>query len=178
MDGNLDVKGAILLYTLASLMITFAGFAAVLLGIRQAAGGHLSLLDRFLAKTVLIHVFILTWGAVLPPLLMLYGISEDKVWKVAAVLFAIPMLAFLLTYSHRRQKAVGQRPVRSAYAVFVGGGSAVVVAMLVYVWGGFEHTAAAYISAVVLDFFSLAYAFVTALDIILSHPTPPADLTK
>jgi hypothetical protein len=178
-EGNLDVRGAILLYTLAGLMITFAGFAAVLLGIRQAAGGHLSLLDRFLAKTVLTHVFVLTWGAVLPPLLMLYGIAEDRVWKIAAVLFAIPMLAFLLTYPHRRRKAVGHRPAASAYAVFVLGGSVVVVAMLVYVLGGFEHGAAAYISAVVVDFFTLAYAFVVALDVVLSHnEPPPADLTK
>jgi hypothetical protein len=177
-EGNLDVKGAILLYTLAGLMITFAGFAAVMLAIRQAAGGHLSLLDRFLAKTVLIHVFILTWSAMLPPLLMLYGFAEDRVWKIAAVLFAIPMLTFLLTYSHRRQKAVGQRPARGAHVVFVVGGSAVIVAMLVYVLGGFEHSAAAYITAVVLDFFTLAYAFVVALDVILSHENPPADLTK
>jgi ABC-type amino acid transport system permease subunit len=177
-DGNLEIKGAILLYTLAGLMITFAGFAAVLLGIRQAAGGHLSLLDRFLAKTVLTHVFMLTWGAVLPPLLTLYGLSEDAVWKVAAILFAIPMLAFLLTYSHRRQKATGQRPPRLVHAVFVIVGSAVVLAMLVYVLGGFQHAAAAYISALVLDFFTLAYAFVTALDVILSHGAPPADSTK
>jgi len=128
-EGNLDVKGAILLYTLAGLMITFAGFAAVMLAIRQAAGGHLSLLDRFLAKTVLIHVFILTWSAMLPPLLMLYGFAEDRVWKIAAVLFAIPMLTFLLTYSHRRRKAVGKGPPAAVLAIYIGLGSAAVVAM-------------------------------------------------
>jgi ABC-type amino acid transport system permease subunit len=177
-DANIDVKGAILLYTLAGLMITFAGFAAVLLGIRQAAGGHLSMLDRFLAKTVLTQVFLLTWGAVLPPLLMLYGLSEDEVWKIAAVLFAIPMLTFLLTYSRRRQKATGERPPRLVHAVFVVVGSGVVVAMVIYVLAGFTHGAAAYISALVLDFFTLAYAFVTALDVILSHGAPPAGPIK
>jgi hypothetical protein len=169
-----DVKGAILLYTLAGLMITFAGFAAVLLGIRQAAGGHLSLLDRFLAKTVLIHVFVLTWGAVLPPLLMLYEISEAEVWKIAAVFFALPMLAVLLTYSHRRRKAVGQPPPAGVFAVFVVFGAAVVVAMLVYVMAGFAHGAAAYISAMILIFFTLAYAFVTALDVMLTLPAESA----
>jgi hypothetical protein len=173
-DANLDVKGAILLYTLAGLMITFAGFGAVLLGIRQVAGGHhLSVLDRFLAKTVLTHVFLLTWGAILPPLLVLYGIPEVDVWKIAAVLFAIPMLAFLLTYSHRREKAVGQRPAPVVHAIFVVAGSAVIVAMAAYILAGFEHSAAAYISAVVLDFFALAYAFVTALDVVLAHAEAP-----
>jgi len=45
--------------------------------------------------------------------------------------------------------------------------------MLAYVMGGFTHSAAAYISALVLDFFTLAYAFVTALEVILSHGEAP-----
>jgi hypothetical protein len=38
----MEVKGAPLLYTLAALMITFAGFSALLLAVRQAAGAKLS----------------------------------------------------------------------------------------------------------------------------------------
>src|ERR1700684_1302645 len=34
----MEVKGATLLYTLAGLMITFAGVSALFLGLRQAAG--------------------------------------------------------------------------------------------------------------------------------------------
>ena len=36
----MEVKGATLLYTLAGLMITFAGFSALLLTLRPAAGVH------------------------------------------------------------------------------------------------------------------------------------------
>ena len=46
----MEIKGATLLYTLAGLMITFAGFSALLLFIRPAAGARLSLLDRYLCK--------------------------------------------------------------------------------------------------------------------------------
>ena len=49
----MEVKGATLLYTLAGLMITFAGFSAVLLAVRPAAGARSSLLDRYLSKTVI-----------------------------------------------------------------------------------------------------------------------------
>ena len=38
----MELKGAVLLYTMAGLMVTFAGFSALLLAIRQAAGGRLS----------------------------------------------------------------------------------------------------------------------------------------
>ena len=43
----MEVKGATLLYTLAGLMITFAGFSALLLAVRPAAGARSSLLDRY-----------------------------------------------------------------------------------------------------------------------------------
>ncbi|MGA9893268.1 MAG: hypothetical protein WBQ55_13130, partial [Xanthobacteraceae bacterium] len=68
----MEVKGADFLYALSALMITFAGFSALQLGIRQAAGARLSLLDRFVVKTILVHLFILTGAALLPPLLGLW----------------------------------------------------------------------------------------------------------
>ena len=103
----MEVKGATFLYALAALLITLAGFSALLLSIRQMAGARLSLLDRFVVRTILIHLFILTGGALLPPILGLWNVSETWLWRVAALCFAIPMLVLLLTYSHRRRKAVG-----------------------------------------------------------------------
>jgi hypothetical protein len=38
LEQNMEIKGATLLYTLAGLMITFAGFSVLLLFIRPAAG--------------------------------------------------------------------------------------------------------------------------------------------
>jgi len=165
-----EVKGAVLLYTLAGLMITFAGFSALLLAIRQAAGARLSVLDRFLAKTVLTNLFALTAGALLPPLLALYDLSEAWVWRGSAVLFGLPMLLVLLSYPRRRRKAVGKGPPPAVFAVFVILGSAVVAAMLIYVVAGFRYGAAAYTTALVVNFFTLAFAFVTALDVIMQQP--------
>jgi hypothetical protein len=102
-----EVKGATFLYALAALLITLAGFSALLLSIRQMAGARLSVLDRFVVRTILIHLFVLTGGALLPPILGLWNVSEPSLWRVAALCFAIPMLVLLLTYSHRRRKAVG-----------------------------------------------------------------------
>jgi hypothetical protein len=105
-----DVKGAALLYTMAGLMVTFAGFSAILLSVRQAAGARLSVLDRYLARTVFVHLFALTAAALLPPLLSLYDIPESAVWKIAAAIFGLPMLLLLLTYPQRRRKVVGGPP--------------------------------------------------------------------
>jgi hypothetical protein len=75
----MEFKGATFFYTLAGLMITFAGFSALLLVLRPAAGARLSLLDRYLAKTVMTYIFVLAAAAaaaLLPGLFALYDIQE------------------------------------------------------------------------------------------------------
>src|SRR5580700_7152531 len=100
----MEIKGATLLYTLAGLMITLAGFSALLMAVRPAAGARLSLLDRYLAKTVMTHLFVLTGGALLPSLLALYDIQGKWLWRGSGLIFALPMLFLQLTYPLRRRK--------------------------------------------------------------------------
>jgi hypothetical protein len=166
----MEVTGSILLYTLAGMLITFTGFFALLLSLRQSVGVQLSPLDRLLAKTVVTHLFLLIWGSLLPPLFGLYRMPEAWIWKIAAVLFAAPMLVHLLTYPSRRRQAADADQSRTIYAVFVGFGSVSLVAMLVYVLGDFPYAAAAYATAVMINFFTLSLVFVVALDFILRQP--------
>ena len=166
----MELKGATLLYTLAGLMITFAGFSTLLLAIRPAAGAKLSLLDRYLAKTVMTHVFVLTAGALLPALFALYDTQEQWIWRGSAVLFALPMLSIQLTYPHRRRKVVGHGAPTPVLAVFVVLGAAVTLAMLGYVLADLPYSAAAYITALTIDFFTVIFGFVIALDVIMQQP--------
>ena len=171
----MEIKGATFLYTLATLMITFAGFSALLFVIRQAAGARLSLLDRFIAKNVITYIFVLTAAALLPPLLALYDIEENWIWRVAVVLFALPMLSLQVTYPHRRRKVVGAATPPPIFAVFVVLGSAVTLAMLGYVLADLQYSAAAYITGLTIDFFTVVFGFVTALDIIMQQPMDASD---
>jgi len=166
----MEVKGATLLYTLAGLMITFAGFSALLFVVRQAAGAKLSLLDRYLAKTVMTHIFVLTAAALLPTLFALYGAQETSIWRGSGVLFALPMLSLQLTYPRRRRKVVGEGPPPGIMAVFVVLGSAATLAMLGYVLVSVQYGAAAYITALTIDFFTVVFGFMTALDVIMQQP--------
>jgi hypothetical protein len=166
----MDVKGATHLYTLAEVMITFAGFSALLLTLRPAAGAKLSLLDRFLAKTVMTHMFVLTAAALLPALFALYDVQEAWIWRASAVLFALPMLYLQVTFPHRRRTVVGTGPPPPVLAVFVVLGAVVTLAMLVYVVGGFHYSAAAYITALTIDFFTVVFGFVIALEVIMQQP--------
>ena len=174
----MEVKGATLLYTLAGLMITFAGFSALLFVVRQAAGARLSVLDRYLAKTVMTHIFVLTAGALLPVLFALYDIQEKWIWRGSGVLFALPMLFLQVTYPRRRRKVAGNGPPPAIFAVFVVFGSAVTMAMLGYVLAGLQYSAAAYITALTIDFFTVIFGFMTALDVIMQQPTEASERPK
>lgn len=166
----MEIKGAALLYTLATVMVTFAGFSALLYVVRQAAGAKLSLLDRYIARTVMSYIFVLTAGALLPALLALFGVEESWIWRVAGLLFGLPMLSLQISYPFRRRKVVGSAPPPAIFWVFVVLGSAVTLAMLVYILVAVEHSAAVYITALTIDFFTVVFGFLNALDIIMQQP--------
>jgi hypothetical protein len=71
---------------------------------------------------------------------------------------------------------VGKGPPFAIYAIFVVTGSAATLALLVYVLLGLQFSAAAdynsaaYITAVTIDFFTVIFGFVNALDIIMLQP--------
>jgi hypothetical protein len=166
----MEFKGATFLYILAGLMITFAGFSTLLLALRPAGGARLSLLDKYLARTVMTHIFVLTAAALLPALFALYDIQEKWIWRGSAVFFALPMLSLQLTYPRRRRKATGEGAPPAIFAVFVVIGSAVTLAMLVYVLVDLQYSAAAYITALTIDFFTVVFGFMVALDVIMQQP--------
>ena len=166
----MEIKGANFLYTLSGLMITFAGFSALLLVLRQAAGARVSLLDRYLAKTVMSYIFVLAAGALLPLLLALYDVQERWIWQVSGVIFGLPMLALQATYPRRRRDAVGTKPPLPIFAVFVVLGSCVTLAMLGYIVAGLPNSAAVYITALTIDFFTVIFGFLVALDVIMLQP--------
>ena len=168
----MEIKGAALLYTVATLAIAFAGFAALLLILRQLAGGSLNALDRFLARTVVIHCVWFAFGALTPPLLALFDLSEAVIWKAAALLFGLPMLALLLTFRHRRMAATGHPPPRIVDVVMIGLGVVSLVAMIAAVWLGIAP-AGFYAAALVFNFGTLALSFIVALEVILREPVKP-----
>jgi hypothetical protein len=109
-------------------------------------------------------------AALLPPLFALYNIHEEWIWRGFGVLFALPMLSLQVTYPRQRRKVVGTAPPPAIVAVFVVLGSAVTLAMLGYVLVGLQYSAAAYITALTIDFFTVVFGFVSALDIIMQQP--------
>jgi hypothetical protein len=79
------------------------------------------------------------------------------------------MLVHLLSYPSRRRRADETLQSPTIYFVFVVFGSASLVGMLVYVLADLPHSPAAYITTLLINFFTLAFVFVVALDYLLKQ---------
>jgi hypothetical protein len=95
------------LYTLASLSVTFVGFSALVIILRQAIGGEMSKLDILITQIFIQLGFIVAAGALLPALLLLFALPQPLVWRLASVATAVPSFLFAATYPRRRRAASG-----------------------------------------------------------------------
>ena len=101
----------------------------------------------------------------MPSLFALYDVQETWIWRGSVVLFALPMLFLQATYPLRRRKVIGKGPPPAIFAVFVVLGSAVTLATLGYVLADLPYSAAAYITGLTLDFFTVDHGSGAALEI-------------
>jgi hypothetical protein len=99
---TLKLPGSVYLYTLATLAMTFAGFCAIVIVLRQTArkgisGFHVVLTRLYLESRLFSAAF-----CMLPPLLALCGLAETTVWRVSSAIIATVLICFGATYSMRR----------------------------------------------------------------------------
>jgi len=93
------------LYTVALLGVSFMGFAAVVMLLRQTLGSDLRAFDALFARVYMEFGLIATIGAMLPPLLMFWELPPEAVWRVSSSLLGVALLTFTVTYPARRRAA-------------------------------------------------------------------------
>ncbi|HEY4040049.1 MAG TPA: hypothetical protein VGM15_14600 [Burkholderiaceae bacterium] len=95
------------LYTLATLAVTFVGFSALVIIMRQTLGGAMSKLDILITRIFIQLGFMVAAGCMLPPMLSLFQISDAQIWRLSSIAMALPSLLFATTYPSRRKAASG-----------------------------------------------------------------------
>jgi hypothetical protein len=125
-----ELPGSSYLYTLATLAMTFAGFCAIVIVLRQTigkeiAGFHLVLMRLYLESGLWAAAF-----AMLPPLLVICGVSVAMSCRVSSIFTAIAMLWYGATYVKRR-RAMMDEPLPLARWVPIVTISAMVIAALI-----------------------------------------------
>jgi hypothetical protein len=95
------------LYALAALSVSFVGFSTLLIVFRQSAGDRLTSYDSYFVLSFMQAGFIVSAGALLPPLLTLFGLSQDTVLRAASAITAVAVGVFVATVPGRRRAATG-----------------------------------------------------------------------
>ena len=104
----MELPGTSYLYTVALLGMSFMGFAAIVMLLRQTLGSHLRAFDALFSRVYMEFGLIVSIGALLPPLLVFWELPPAAVWRVSSSLVGIPLLVFALTYPARRRAASGE----------------------------------------------------------------------
>ena len=102
----MEVTGAAYLYTIAVIGITFIGFSAIVMMLRQTSGQSLQRFDILIAHVYMEFGLIISVGSLLPPLFSFWGLDPQMVWQVSSVLVDASLLLFSLSYPRRRRKAI------------------------------------------------------------------------
>jgi hypothetical protein len=96
------VDASAYLYTIATVGMTFAGLSVLTMILRQLLGGRMTKWDSFVARTWLELGFMTSFGAILPPLLILCGVPAPTAWRMSSGVVAVILGSWALTFPLRR----------------------------------------------------------------------------
>lgn len=166
----MELPGSDYFYALATVAITFVGFSALLLFFRQTLGGGLTKYDAYFTLSFIEPGFIVSGGALLPPLLALCGLEQELVWRLSSALTAVLIVLFVATVPARRHAAVDEPvPVYvAALLVLQGLGALVLLGNAIgqpLAPGPGPHAA-----AITWELFTTAIAYLRALGISIHRP--------
>ena len=125
----MDLPGAGYFYTLAQVGITFAGFAAILMTLRQMRGASLSKYHLWVARTYVQSGMVTAMNALLSPLLFGLGLSERMTWQVASVLIAVQSIV-LIALAPSQRRAATKDPLETRVKIQIALGLLINAALL------------------------------------------------
>jgi hypothetical protein len=125
----MELSHAAYFYTLAQIGIAFAGFATILMALRESRGRPMTKFDLWVAKSYIQSGLVTAICAMLPALLFSFGLSETRTWQVASLLIGVPSLAMLLL-APAEWRARTDMPVRPRLWAQIGVGLIVNIALL------------------------------------------------
>jgi hypothetical protein len=99
----MELPGSAYLYALATISITYAGFAALIVVFRQTTTGKLTSYDLFFVRSVLLRSFIVIVCAMLPPVLALFDLPHPTIWRISSLIAGLLQAVFVLTWPLRRR---------------------------------------------------------------------------
>ena len=115
----MELPNDVYFYTLAQIGITFAGFATILMALRESRGGGMSKFHLWVAKSYIQSGLVTAMNAMLAPLLFGLGLSETVTWQATSLLIGIPAL-LMLALAPSQWRRTTTMPVRPRHKVQIG----------------------------------------------------------
>ncbi len=125
----MDLPGASYFYTLAQVGITFSGFAALLMGLRQMRGAGMSKFHLWVAKSYVQSGLVTAMNAMLSPLLYGLGASIEQTWRTASIIIAAQSIA-LIVMAPKQWREATNRPLDMRVKVHISLGLLINTALL------------------------------------------------
>jgi hypothetical protein len=163
----MELPGSSYLYTIATLSITYAGFAALIVIFRQIIGGGVSSYDVFVIRSVLMRSFIIAFSAMLPPALALFDLSQSVIWRISSLFAALLLGLFNLTFPARRRAAT-HIPINKWALITIGSQTLITIFLLMMAFGIFvEPAAGPFVIGITASLLVAAIAYMVQLEMIL-----------
>jgi hypothetical protein len=115
----MDLPGASYFFTLAQIGITFSGFAALLMALRQMRGSELSKFQLWVTRAYVQSGLVTSMNAMLAPLLYGLGLTPALTWQLASTFVAVQSLV-LLGMVPRQWREVTPRPMDMRVKAHIG----------------------------------------------------------
>jgi hypothetical protein len=126
----MELPGSAYLYTLATLAMTFAGFCAIVIVLRQTTGQRMSGFHLVLTRLYLEAGLFSAAFCMLPPLLAICGLTEPMVWRVSSAIIAMVLFCFGATYPMRRAALTAGSVPRARWMPVVSVSTLVVITLV------------------------------------------------
>ncbi len=114
----MDLPGASYFYTRAQVGITFSGFAAMLMALRQMRGAGMSKFHLWVAKSYVQSGLVTAINAMLSPLIFGLGVSVERTWQAASLVIAAQSIT-LLAMAPKQWRQNSNRPMETRLKVHI-----------------------------------------------------------
>jgi hypothetical protein len=164
----LELPNAGFLYTLALLAMTFVGFTAIVMILRQSLGASLAPFDALVARFFMAWGFFIAYAAMLPPLLAMFDVQPRTLWRIASAASGLVIIALSYGYPLLRFRVMHERAStfvrwQTAVAALVGVVLLANAAELIPL-----PAPALYAAALIVSLVQASVGFLVTLNVILS----------
>ena len=160
----MDLPGASYFYTLAQIGITFSGFAALLMALRQMRGSDLTKFQLWVTRAYVQSGLVTAMNAMLSPLLYGLGLSLDMTWQVASAFVAVQSLV-LIGLVPKQWREATMRPMDTRVKAHIGLGVLINAVLLMNAIGWpFQPMGGVVMFAISWNLFAFFAQFARSLD--------------